>query len=100
MSKHEQSKAAEIRIGMVASDKAGKTVKVLLERRVRHPKYGKYVRRRTVLQVHDENQQAHVGDRVAISPCRPISKTKHWRLVRVLRSYGGQEPADSTGGAD
>ena len=56
---------------------------------VRHPKYGKYVRRRTSLHVHDERNEARVGDRVEIAECRPISKTKSWTLMRVVESKGG-----------
>ena len=52
---------------------------------VRHPKYGKYVRRRTVLQVHDAENESRLGDTVEVAECRPISKTKTWALVRVMR---------------
>jgi small subunit ribosomal protein S17 len=58
---------------------------------VRHPKYGKYIRRRTRLQVHDENNTSRVGDRVEIAECRPISKTKSWVLLRVLKSGAAPE---------
>ena len=55
----------------------------------KHPLYGKYVRRRTVLHAHDEKNEAEVGDRVEVMSCRPMSKTKHWRLVRIVKSGGG-----------
>ncbi len=51
---------------------------------VKHPKYGKYIRRRTVVVVHDEGNESQVGDRVEIIPCRPMSKTKRWKVVRVV----------------
>ena len=72
------------RIGVVTSDKRDKTITVTVSYSVRHPKYGKYIRRRTVLHAHDEKNEAATGDKVEIVLCRPISKTKSWRLVRVL----------------
>jgi len=57
-----------------------------MEYKVKHPKYGKYIRRRTKLYAHDETNIAKVGDQVEIMECRPMSKTKHWRLVRVVRA--------------
>lgn len=72
------------RIGVVTSASRDKTIKVTFQYRVKQPKYGKYVRRRTVLHAHDPQNEAHNGDLVEISECRPVSKTKHWRLVRVL----------------
>jgi small subunit ribosomal protein S17 len=72
-------------VGVVASDKADKTLKVLVEYQMKHPKYGKYLKRRTVLHAHDENNEAHEGDTVEIAECRPLSKTKHHRLVRVVQ---------------
>lgn len=71
-------------IGLVATSNRNKTVKVLVESTYKHPKYGKYIRKRTVCHTHDENNQAGVGDSVEIMECRPISKTKHWRLVRIV----------------
>jgi small subunit ribosomal protein S17 len=55
----------------------------------KHPKYGKYVRRRTVLQVHDEHNQSHLGDKVEVRECRPMSKTKSWELVRIVEKRPG-----------
>jgi small subunit ribosomal protein S17 len=70
--------------GMVTSDERDRTIRVQIDYRVRHPKYGKYMRRRTVVHAHDEKNEAHKGDWVEIVECRPISKTKNWRLVRIL----------------
>jgi small subunit ribosomal protein S17 len=71
--------------GVVASDKAHKTIKVVVEYQMRHEKYGKYLKRRTVLHAHDEKNDAHEGDLVEIAECRPLSKTKHHRLVRIVQ---------------
>ena len=71
-------------IGVVMSDKAAKTRRVEIPRLVRHPKYGKYLRRRTICHVHDETEQSHAGDVVEIMESRPMSKLKRWQLVRVV----------------
>src|SRR5215472_3286965 len=70
--------------GVVTSDKMNKTRRVEVPRLVKHPRYGKYVRRRTVCHAHDENNESHTGDTVEIMETRPLSKTKCWRLVRVV----------------
>jgi small subunit ribosomal protein S17 len=70
--------------GVVASDKGNKTIKVVVEYQTRHPKYGKYLKRRTVLHAHDETNDAREGDTVQIAECRPLSKTKHHRLLRIV----------------
>ena len=70
--------------GVVASDKGNKTIKVLVEFQAKHAKYGKYLKRRTVLHAHDEKNDAKEGDRVEIAECRPLSKTKHHRLLRIV----------------
>jgi small subunit ribosomal protein S17 len=70
--------------GVVISNSGNKSFRVAIERLVRHPKYGKYIKRRTKLAVHDEHNQGRVGDVVEIAECRPYSKTKRWRLLRVL----------------
>ncbi len=70
--------------GVVAGASADKTIRVAINYQAKHPKYGKYLTRRTVLQCHDENNEARVGDTVEIAECRPLSKTKHHRLVRVV----------------
>jgi small subunit ribosomal protein S17 len=71
-------------IGQVVSDKRDKTVTVKIDRQVRHPLYGKYMRRSSKLHVHDERNESKLGDKVAITQCRPFSKTKAWKLVQVL----------------
>ncbi len=70
--------------GTVTSDKMDKTRRVEIDRLVKHPKYKKYIRRRTVCHVHDENNESGSGDRVEIIESEPLSKLKRWRLVRVL----------------
>jgi small subunit ribosomal protein S17 len=71
-------------IGVVESDSRDKTRKVAINYVVKHPIYGKYIRRRTVLHVHDERNESRRGDRVEVAECRPISKTKSWTLLRVV----------------
>ena len=71
--------------GVVASDKGDKTIKVVAEYQTRHPKYGKYLKRRTVLHAHDPNNEAKEGDTVELAECRPMSRTKHHRLVRIVQ---------------
>jgi small subunit ribosomal protein S17 len=73
-----------VAVGVVASDKMTKTRRVEIARRVKHAKYGKYMRSRTICYVHDENNESHVGDTVEIIESRPKSKTKRWDLVRVV----------------
>ncbi len=72
------------KVGVVESDLRDKTRKVVIKFSVKHPKYGKYIRRRTVLHVHDEENRSKKGDRVEIAQCRRTSKTKSWVVVRVL----------------
>ena len=72
------------KVGVVESDRRDKSRKVVVNFSVKHPKYGKYLKKRTVLHVHDEKNESHKGDRVEIAECRPISKTKSWTLLRVL----------------
>ncbi|WP_455206272.1 30S ribosomal protein S17 [Kaarinaea lacus] len=72
------------KIGRVISNKMDKSITVLVERRVKHPLYGKYITRSTKLHAHDENNECGIGDTVTISECRPISKTKAWRLISVV----------------
>ena len=71
--------------GVVVSNSGDKSVRVVIDYKVRHPKYGKYIRRRTKLAVHDEHNQSGVGDVIEIAQCRPLSKTKSWRLVKVMQ---------------
>ncbi len=77
-------KAAKTLTGTVVSNKMNKTISVSVERLVKHPTYGKYVRRTTKLLAHDENNERRQGDTVAIADCRPLSRHKAWKLVRVI----------------
>jgi small subunit ribosomal protein S17 len=70
--------------GRVTSDKMDKTITVLVERLVKHPVYGKFIKRSTKLYAHDEQNQCHEGDVVTITSCRPISKNKAWKLVDII----------------
>ncbi len=76
--------AARVLVGVVTSDKAAKTRRVEINRTVRHAKYGKYIKRRSVCHVHDENNESAAGDLVEIRESRPLSKLKRWTLVRVV----------------
>ena len=76
-------------IGVVTRDKMSKTRRVEIPRLVKHARYGKYIRRRTICHVHDEGNESHAGDTVEIMESRPLSKTKHWRLVRVVTRAPG-----------
>jgi small subunit ribosomal protein S17 len=71
-------------IGIVVSDKTLKTRRVEIPRLVKDPQYGKYIRRKTICYVHDENNESHAGDKVEIQESRPLSRMKRWTLVRVL----------------
>jgi small subunit ribosomal protein S17 len=71
-------------VGMVTSNKAHKTVSVLVERLVKHRMYLKYVRRRTKFAAHDNHNDCRIGDKVLISESRPLSKTKRWRVVKIV----------------
>ncbi len=71
--------------GVVVSNSGDKSVKVVIDFKVKHPKYGKYIKRRTKIGVHDEHNQSGVGDLVEIAECRPHSKSKSWRLVRIVQ---------------
>ena len=73
-----------IAIGVVTSDKMAKTRRVEIPRLVKHPKYGKFVRRKTICYVHDEQEESHLGDTVEIQESIPRSKTKRWDLMRVV----------------
>ena len=72
------------RIGVVTSDKMSKSITVTVERRVMHPKYGKFVKRSSKFMAHDEKGEAHIGDTVRIAETRPMSKLKRWRLVEIV----------------
>lgn len=75
-------------IGVVTGDRTAKTRRVEIPRLVRHAKYGKFLRRRTVCYAHDETNESKVGDTVEIVECRPLSRTKRWMLVRVVTKAG------------
>ncbi len=97
-SKAEEKRGSPRRlIGAVVSSNRAKTIKVVTSTMHKHPLYHKYVRKRTVCHVHDESNEAGVGDTVEIMECRPISKTKHWRLVRVVTKSIARQVA---GGAE
>jgi small subunit ribosomal protein S17 len=81
---NEAGNAVRTLTGQVVSNKMDKTIAVAIERVVRHPTYGKFVRRTTKLLAHDENNEAREGDTVSITPCRPLSRHKSWRLLAVL----------------
>ncbi|MHC4187167.1 MAG: 30S ribosomal protein S17 [Planctomycetota bacterium] len=70
---------------VVVSNSGSKSIRVTIDYKIKHPKYGKYIKRRKKLAVHDEKSQAQVGDIVEIAECRPYSKTKSWRLVKIVQ---------------
>jgi small subunit ribosomal protein S17 len=72
------------RIGTVTSDKMEKSIVVAVERKVKHPKYGKFVKKTTKFVAHDENNDCNIGDTVKIMETRPLSKNKNWRLVEII----------------
>ena len=72
--------------GVVVSDKMDKTITVAIERKVKHPVYGKFVKRTTKVHAHDETNECKAGDTVIVEQCKPISKSKTWRLVQVIAS--------------
>jgi len=76
--------ARKERIGIVVSEKMNKTITVAIQRQVKHPIYGKFIKKTTKLMAHDENNDAHPGDTVRIMETRPLSKNKRWRLVEVI----------------
>ena len=80
-----QEEKIKTETGRVASDSGDKSIGVVIDYKVKHPRYGKYIKRRTKLMVHDPENSAGVGDLVEICECRPISKHKNWRLVKILK---------------
>ncbi|HHV93927.1 MAG TPA: 30S ribosomal protein S17 [Firmicutes bacterium] len=80
-----ERKMRKTRVGTVVSDKMDKTIVVQVERRIRHPLYGRIITRRKKFKVHDEDNAAAVGDRVRIMETRPLSKEKRWRLVEIIQ---------------
>jgi small subunit ribosomal protein S17 len=85
----EEVKAERSLMGRVISDKMDKSIVVLLERQVKHPIYGKFIKRSKKYHVHDENNECKVGDTVSFKECRPLSKTKHWTLVKIVEHAAG-----------
>src|SRR5262245_906567 len=84
-----------LEVGVVTSDKMNRTRRVEIPRLVKHARYSKYIRRRTICYVHDEENQSRVGDLVEIMETRPLSKTKNWRLVRIVtQAPRGTTPAE------
>jgi small subunit ribosomal protein S17 len=81
----EQRKEIKTVCGKVVSRSGDKSIRVVLDYRIKHPVYGKYINRRTKLGVHDDKNQAQVGDVVEIAECRPMSKTKSWRLLKIVQ---------------
>jgi small subunit ribosomal protein S17 len=79
-----QRRARKERIGKVVSNKMQKTITVIVERKLKHPIYGKFVSKSKKFTAHDENQECNIGDTVRIMECRPLSKNKRWRLVRIV----------------
>jgi small subunit ribosomal protein S17 len=88
MSENANINAVKTVEGRVVSNKMNKTVTVLVERLVKHALYGKYIRRSTKLHAHDEDNTCNEGDVVRVSECRPMSKTKNWRVVEVITRTG------------
>ena len=88
-----------IEVGVVTRDKMNKTRRVEIPRLVKHVRYGKYIRRRTICYVHDEKNESRIGDTVEIMETRPLSKLKNWRLVRIVTKGPGTAPVPSDLGA-
>ena len=80
----EQTSSNRTLQGRVVSDKMDKSVTVMVERQVKHPLYGKFIRRSSKILAHDENNESGIGDLVIVEQCRPLSKSKSWRLVEVV----------------
>ena len=86
-----QEKEQKLTTATVVSKSGDKSIKVGIVYKVKHPKYGKYVKRRTTFGVHDEHNSASVGDVVEVVQCRPMSKSKSWRLVKIVKQAVQQE---------
>jgi len=87
-------------VGEVVSDKMQKTITVRVDRLEKHAQYRKYLRRTTTLKAHDEHGEAHIGDEVRIEETRPLSKTKRWRLVEIIRQSRRAQPGEADALAD
>jgi small subunit ribosomal protein S17 len=86
----EEQKVQRTVVGRVVSDKMDKTVSVAIERKIKHPMYGKYIRRTSKVLAHDAANECKEGDRVAIAECRPVSKNKAWSVVNVVERAAGR----------
>ncbi len=88
MSEQQETQAAEKTqrtiLGVVTSNAGDKSATIRVERRIKHPLYGKYIKRSSKIRVHDENNECNPGDTILVEQCRPMSKTKSWRLVKVV----------------
>ena len=80
----EERTLRKVRVGMVVSDKMDKTVVIAIEDNVKHPVYGKIIKRTLKVHAHDENNECGIGDKVAVMETRPLSKTKRWRFVEII----------------
>ena len=96
---NEQRGKRRVEVGVVTSDKMQKTRRVEIPRLVKHARYGKYIRRRTICHVHDEANESHTGDTVEIMETRPLSKMKSWRLLRVVTRAPQHAVAGEAAGA-
>lgn len=79
-----QRNARKERVGRVVSDKMDKSITVAIERKVKHPKYGKFMKKTTKLMAHDEKNECGIGDTVKIMETRPLSRSKRWRLIEII----------------
>ena len=84
-----EARVLRIQTGEVIRDRMNKSATILIERKVKHPIYGKFVKKSTRIHFHDENNECVIGDTVQISECRPISRTKSWTLVKVVNKATG-----------
>lgn len=90
MSMNEEGKVERSLMGRVVSDKMDKSIVVLMERQVQHAVYGKFIKRSKKYHVHDENNECREGDTVLFKECRPLSKTKHWTLIKIVERAPSQ----------
>ena len=79
-----QDRKLKTKTGVVISKSGDKSVRIAIDYKVKHPRYGKYVKRRTTISVHDEQNQSGIGDLIEIAECRPLSKSKSWRLLKIV----------------
>ena len=96
MSETPERSRRRVVVGTVTSDKTNKTRRVEIPRLVKHARYGKYIRRRTICYVHDESNESRVGDTVEIMETRPLSKTKRWRLLKIVAKGAGTPVVDTS----